>query len=56
MREFWGEYVSVPFTKVAPFNEVVAAAHGTDDQYGRETVPVVVKFGSATHLNGFGGG
>ena len=43
----------VPFTKVAPFNKVMAAAPGTVSWYGRETVPVIVKFGAITHLDLF---
>ena len=52
-RCFWGEYVSRVFTKVAPFNKAVAAAPGTAGRYDRVTVPLVVKFSSAAHLNGF---
>ena len=52
-RSFWGEYVSLLFTKVAPFNKAVAAAPGTAGRYGRETVPVVVKFRSTMHQDVF---
>ena len=34
MKEFWGEYVVVVFKKVAPSNEAVVAASGTDGWYG----------------------
>ena len=52
-RCFWGEYVSRVFTKVAPFYKAVAAAPGTAGRYGRETVPVVVKFRTTTHQGVF---
>ena len=37
-RSFWGEYMSLPFTKVDPFYE--AAALGTAWRYGQEPVPL----------------
>ena len=50
---FWGEYMSLPFTKVAPFNKAVAAAPRTVGRHGRETVPVIVKFHTTTHQDVF---
>ena len=52
-RSFWGEYVSLLFTKVVPFYEAVAAAPGTAGRYGRVTVPLVVKFCLTTHQDVF---
>ena len=53
VKEFWGEYVYVVFTKVAPFNEAMAAACGTVGRYNRMPVPVVVKFAFAMYQDVF---